>query len=128
MIASGNSNRQTKALAASVRDKVKEAGGDIISIEGEDTGEWVLVDLGDIIVHIMQPAIRNYYRLEEIWGENPMDIEAAKNPVTPKKKTVRKTASTAKPATAAKTAESEPAAKPVRRRTKKAAEEKPAEG
>ena len=128
VIASGNSNRQTKALAASVRDKVKEAGGDIISIEGEDTGEWVLVDLGDIIVHIMQPAIRNYYRLEEIWGENPMDIEAAKNPVTPKKKTVRKTASKAKPATAAKTAESEPAAKPVRRRTKKAAEEKPAEG
>lgn len=53
VIASGNSNRQTKALAASVRDKVKESGGDIISIEGEDTGEWVLVDLGDIIVHIM---------------------------------------------------------------------------
>ena len=65
-IASGTSNRQTKALAASVRDKVKAAGGHIISIEGEGTGEWVLVDLGDMIVHIMQPAIRAYYRLEEI--------------------------------------------------------------
>ncbi len=57
-IVSGTSNRQTKALAASVRDKVKDAGGDIIGMEGEDTGEWVLVDLGDMIVHIMQPAIR----------------------------------------------------------------------
>ncbi|HYD59374.1 MAG TPA: ribosome silencing factor, partial [Noviherbaspirillum sp.] len=68
-IASGTSNRQTKALAASVRDKVKEKGGNIVSIEGEDTGEWVLVDLGDMVVHIMQPAIRDYYRLEEIWGD-----------------------------------------------------------
>ena len=57
-IASGTSNRQTKALAASVRDKVKEGGGKIVSLEGEDTGEWVLVDLGDMIVHIMQTAIR----------------------------------------------------------------------
>jgi ribosome-associated protein len=53
-IASGTSNRQTKALAASVRDKVKEAGGEVYGMEGEDTGEWVLVDLGDMIVHIMQ--------------------------------------------------------------------------
>ncbi len=63
-IASGTSNRQTKALAASVRDKVKEAGGDVVGLEGEDTGEWVLVDLGDMIVHIMLPAIRQFYRLE----------------------------------------------------------------
>ncbi|RJG06950.1 ribosome silencing factor [Noviherbaspirillum cavernae] len=77
-IASGTSNRQTKALAASVRDKVKENGGSIISIEGEDTGEWVLVDLGDMIVHIMQPAIRDYYRLEEIWGEKEIKLGAAK--------------------------------------------------
>lgn len=77
-IASGTSNRQTKALAASVRDKVKENGGHIISIEGEDTGEWVLVDLGDMIVHIMQPAIRAYYRLEEIWGEKEVKFGAAK--------------------------------------------------
>jgi ribosome-associated protein len=77
-VVSGTSNRQTKALAASVRDKVKEAGGDVVGLEGEDTGEWVLVDLGDMIVHIMQPAIRQYYRLEEIWGEKPVKLGAAK--------------------------------------------------
>jgi ribosome-associated protein len=77
-IASGTSNRQTKALAASVRDKVKENGGTIVSIEGEDTGEWVLVDLGDMVVHIMQPAIRAYYRLEEIWGDKEVKLGAAK--------------------------------------------------
>ena len=78
LIASGTSNRQTKALAASVRDKVKAEGGHILSIEGETTGEWVLVDLGDMIVHIMQPAIRAYYRLEEIWGEKEIKLGAAK--------------------------------------------------
>jgi ribosome-associated protein len=77
-IASGTSNRQTKALAASVRDKVKEKGGTVVSIEGEETGEWVLVDLGDMVVHIMQPAIRDYYRLEEIWGEKEVKLGAAK--------------------------------------------------
>ncbi|MRX07378.1 ribosome silencing factor [Pseudoduganella sp. FT25W] len=77
-IASGTSNRQTKALAASVRDKVKAAGGDVYGMEGEDTGEWVLVDLGDIIVHIMQAPIRAYYRLEEIWGDKPVKLGAAK--------------------------------------------------
>jgi ribosome-associated protein len=80
-IASGTSNRQTKALAASVRDKVKGAGGHVTGIEGEDTGEWVLVDLGDMIVHIMQPAIRAYYRLEEIWGEKEVKLGAAKRTV-----------------------------------------------
>jgi len=82
-VVSGTSNRQTKALAASVRDKVKTAGGDVIGMEGEDTGEWVLVDLGDMIVHIMQPAIRQYYRLEEIWGEKPVKLGAAKRKSTP---------------------------------------------
>jgi len=77
-IASGTSNRQTRALAASVRDKVRANGGDVISVEGEDTGEWVLVDLGDMVVHIMQPAIRTYYRLEEIWGEKEIKLGAAK--------------------------------------------------
>lgn len=77
-IASGTSNRQTKALAASVRDKVKENGGDIVGIEGETTGEWVLVDLGDMVVHIMQPAIRAYYRLEELWGDKEVKLGAAK--------------------------------------------------
>jgi ribosome-associated protein len=81
-VVSGTSNRQTKALAASVRDKVKEAGGDVIGLEGEDTGEWVLVDLGDMIVHIMQPAIRQYYRLEEIWGDKPVKLGAAKRKST----------------------------------------------
>lgn len=82
-VVSGTSNRQTKALAASVRDKVKGAGGDVIGLEGEDTGEWVLVDLGDMIVHIMQPAIRQYYRLEEIWGDKPVKLGAAKRKSTP---------------------------------------------
>lgn len=63
IVASGTSNRQTKALASNVRDKVKEAGGDIVSSEGEDTGEWVLVDCGDAVVHILQPALRQYYNL-----------------------------------------------------------------
>jgi len=77
-IASGTSNRQTKALASSVRDKVKENGGHIVGIEGEDIGEWVLVDLGDMVVHIMQPVIRGYYRLEELWGEKEVKIGSAK--------------------------------------------------
>jgi ribosome-associated protein len=81
-IVSGTSNRQTKALAASVRDKVKAAGGDVIGMEGEDTGEWVLVDLGDMIVHIMQAPIRAYYRLEEIWGDKPVKLGAAKRKST----------------------------------------------
>jgi len=78
VVASGTSNRQTKALAASVRDKVKAAGGDIVSMEGENTGEWVLVDLGDVVVHIMQPAIRAYYRLEELWGDKEIPLAEAK--------------------------------------------------
>ncbi len=90
IIASGNSNRQTKALAASVKDKIREAGENIISIEGEDTGEWVLVDLGALIVHIMQPPIRNYYRLEEIWGEKQIDLESARKMPSPHKKRKRK--------------------------------------
>ncbi|MBU6493775.1 MAG: ribosome silencing factor [Burkholderiales bacterium] len=77
IIASGTSNRQTKALAASVRDKVKDAGGEIIAIEGEDVGEWVLVDCGDAVVHIMQPTLRQYYNLEEIWGGKPVRLRMA---------------------------------------------------
>ncbi|KAF1037719.1 MAG: Ribosomal silencing factor RsfS [Burkholderia lata] len=75
VVASGTSNRQTKALASNVRDKVKEAGGDIVSSEGEDTGEWVLVDCGDAVVHILQPALRQYYNLEEIWGDKPVRMK-----------------------------------------------------
>lgn len=68
VIATGDSNRQTRALARNVQDKVREAGARVVSVEGEETGEWVLVDLGDIVVHIMQPAIRSYYNLEELWA------------------------------------------------------------
>ncbi|MBI5109563.1 MAG: ribosome silencing factor [Rhodocyclales bacterium] len=71
IIATGDSNRQVKALAKSVHDKIKEAGGIVIGIEGEDSGEWVLVDLGDIVVHVMQPAVRAYYNLEELWKVAP---------------------------------------------------------
>ena len=67
MIASAESNRQVKALAHHVRDRMKEAGADVIGLEGEETGEWVLVDCGDIVVHVMQPAVRAYYNLEELW-------------------------------------------------------------
>ncbi|MDR3100038.1 MAG: ribosome silencing factor [Paraburkholderia sp.] len=77
VVASGTSNRQTKALANSVREKVKEAGGDIVSTEGEDIGEWVLVDCGDAVVHILQPALRQYYNLEEIWGDKPVRVKLA---------------------------------------------------
>ncbi len=92
-IASGTSHRQTKALAASVRDSVKAAGGQIISMEGEGTGEWVLVDLGDMVVHIMQPAIRAYYRLEELWGEKEIKLGAATRSATTAKKTLIKASS-----------------------------------
>ncbi|MCR6476205.1 ribosome silencing factor [Variovorax sp. ZS18.2.2] len=72
IIASGTSNRQTKALAASVRDAVREAGFGKPRIEGEDNGEWIIVDCGAAVAHIMQPAIRQYYHLEEIWGDKPV--------------------------------------------------------
>jgi ribosome-associated protein len=71
IIASADSTRQVKALARNVREKVEEAGGEIIGVEGEDSGEWVLVDLGSIVVHVMQPAVRNYYNLEELWQVQP---------------------------------------------------------
>jgi ribosome-associated protein len=145
-IASGTSNRQTKALAASVRDKVKAAGGDVYGMEGEDTGEWVLVDLGDIIVHIMQAPIRAYYRLEELWGDKPVKLGAAKrkntvegeaaaepkkvsshlaagkkavdaSPVIEKKTPARKPAA-AKAATATKKAAAKPAAVPAGKKIK----------
>ncbi len=77
-IASGDSTRQTKALANNVIEKVKEAGYDIIGSEGEGTGEWVLVDCGDIVVHIMQPAVREYYKLEELWQEGKLEYPKPK--------------------------------------------------
>ena len=68
VIASADSTRQVKALANHVRDRLKEAGAKILGVEGEDAGEWVLVDAGDIVVHVMQPAVRAYYNLEELWA------------------------------------------------------------
>jgi ribosome-associated protein len=75
IIASGASNRQTKALSASVRDKVRLAGFAKPRIEGEDNGEWIIVDCGPAVVHIMQPTIRTYYNLEEIWGGTPVRLK-----------------------------------------------------
>jgi ribosome-associated protein len=75
VIASGSSNRQTRAIASSVADRAREQKIPIIAYEGEDTGEWVLVDLGDIVVHCMQPSVRQYYNLEEIWGGKPVRVK-----------------------------------------------------
>ena len=71
IIVSGDSNRQLRALANNVCEEVKKAGGSVLSTEGEQAGEWVLVDLGDIVVHVMQPAVRIYYNLEELWKVVP---------------------------------------------------------
>ncbi|MBU4518997.1 MAG: ribosome silencing factor [Gammaproteobacteria bacterium] len=75
IIASGTSNRQTKALASSVRDAVREAGFDKPRVEGEENGEWIIVDCGAAVAHVMQPVIRQYYRLEEIWGAKPVRLK-----------------------------------------------------
>ncbi len=91
IIASGTSNRQTKALAASVRDKVKEAGYPKPRIEGEDNGEWILVDCGSVVAHVMQPTIRSYYNLEEIWGDKPVRLKlGAPKPAEPVRKPAAK--------------------------------------
>jgi ribosome-associated protein len=96
IIASGTSNRQTKALAASVRDAVKAQGFATLRTEGEDNGEWIIVDCGAAVVHVMQPSIREYYHLEEIWGDKPVRIKLgststqlvkASEPEAPAKKT-----------------------------------------
>jgi ribosome-associated protein len=86
IVASGTSNRQTKALAASVRDAVREAGFGKPRIEGEDNGEWIIVDCGAAVAHIMQPAIRTYYQLEDIWGDKPVRLKlGSPKPMVPTK-------------------------------------------
>src|SRR6478672_382316 len=80
IIASGTSNRQTKALASSVRDAVKKKGLQVMRTEGEDNGEWIIVDCGAAVAHIMQPAIRDYYHLEEIWGDKPVRMKIGAAP------------------------------------------------
>jgi len=94
VVASGTSNRQTKALAASVRDAVREAGFPKPRTEGEDNGEWIIVDCGPAVVHVMQPAIRQYYHLEEIWGEKPVRLKHGADKPTP---AVKAAAEKAKP-------------------------------
>jgi ribosome-associated protein len=74
VIASGDSTRQVKALADNVQEKVRENGAHVYGVEGEAAGEWVLVDLGDVVVHIMHPTVRDYYNLEEVWGGNPVRL------------------------------------------------------
>jgi ribosome-associated protein len=137
IIASGTSNRQTKALAASVRDKVRNAGFGKPRIEGEDNGEWIIVDCGQAVVHVMQPTIRTYYNLEEIWGGTPVRLKfgAPKPAATAEvkghiKNSVAKkaTGKTAATSTAAKTpAAKKSAAKPAAKSAAKpAATAKPA--
>ncbi|HEY3078023.1 MAG TPA: ribosome silencing factor [Burkholderiales bacterium] len=82
VIASGDSNRQVKALADNVQDKVRENGARVYGVEGEANGEWVLVDLGDVVVHIMHPTVRDFYNLEEVWGGKPVNL---KRPATKKR-------------------------------------------
>jgi len=90
MIASGTSNRQTKALASSVRDAVRDAGFPKPRMEGEENGEWIIVDCGQAVVHIMQPAIRQYYHLEDLWGDKPVRLKfGAAKPALPTKQPVR---------------------------------------
>jgi ribosome-associated protein len=115
IVASGTSNRQTKALAASVREAVKSRGMQVLRTEGEDNGEWIIVDCGAAVAHIMQPGIRDYYHLEEIWGDKPVHVKldtavkglvkAAEPKAAPKKpaaNTVSKRAAPAKKRVAAK--------------------------
>ena len=87
MIASGTSNRQTRALAMSVRDAVNKAGFGKPRVEGEDNGEWIIVDCGSAVVHVMQPAIRSYYHLEELWGDIPVRLKFGSEKVVAKSAT-----------------------------------------
>jgi ribosome-associated protein len=81
IVASADSARQTKALARHVRDVLKESGASIVGTEGEETGDWILVDAGDVVAHVMQPAVREYYNLEELWGDGR--FEAVVNATAP---------------------------------------------
>ena len=117
IVASGTSNRQTKALAASVRDAVKEAGFPKPRTEGEENGEWIIVDCGAAVAHIMQPTIRQYYRLEDLWGEMPVRLKlGAAKPVAPEAKVPVKTAARRAAKAAAATEAAAPAKKAAPRK------------
>ncbi|WP_090046237.1 ribosome silencing factor [Limnohabitans sp. 2KL-27] len=118
IIASGTSNRQTKALAASVRDKVRTAGFGKPRIEGEDNGEWIIVDCGPAVVHVMQPTIRTYYNLEEIWGGTPVRLKfGAPKPAATAEVKGHIRNSVAKKATGKASAKSTAAKTPVAKKT-----------
>ena len=93
VIASGDSNRQVKALADNVQEKIKENGARVYGVEGEANGEWVLVDLGDVVVHIMHPTVREFYNLEEVWGGKPVKLATATTAAAAAKKSARGKAS-----------------------------------
>src|SRR2546425_4485544 len=78
VIASGDSTRQVKALADRVQEKARESGARVYGVEGEASGEWVLVDLGDVVVHIMHPTVRDFYNLEEVWGGKTVRFQPKK--------------------------------------------------
>jgi len=124
IVASGTSNRQTKALAASVRDAVRDAGFGKPRVEGEANGEWIIVDCGAAVAHIMQPAIRQYYHLEEIWGDKPVRsrLGASKPAVAPTLKLVENKPAPAKTTSLRRTS----AAKTAIRAAEQAAKPKPA--
>src|SRR3954464_3420988 len=129
IVASGTSNRQTKALAASVRDAVREAGYPKPRIEGEENGEWIIVDCGAAVAHIMQPAIRNYYHLEEIWGEKPVRVKfgaPAPMKAAPPKPAAKPAGKTAGKKTAAKTGGAGANQAPAKRAAAKAPAKAPA--
>ena len=113
IVASGTSNRQTKALAASVRDAVREAGFDKPRTEGEDNGEWIIVDCGPAVVHVMQPAIRQYYRLEEIWGDKPIRLKHGAQSKAAASETATKMGTKAPKTTKSAPAKPKAAAKPT---------------
>ena len=122
IVASGTSNRQTKALASSVREAVKDAGFPVPRQEGEQNGEWIIVDCGSVVCHIMQPVIRQYYRLEEIWGATPVRLKLGAAKPKPAELAAKKLAAKQavdKAAAANTVVEKKPAAK-------KAAAKKPA--
>ena len=86
VIASGDSNRQVKALSDRVQERVRELGARVYGVEGESAGEWVLVDLGDVVVHIMHPTVRSFYNLEEIWGGKAVRLNSAQKKSSTKAK------------------------------------------
>jgi ribosome-associated protein len=121
IVASGTSNRQTKALAASVRDAVREAGFDKPRTEGEDNGEWIIVDCGPAVVHVMQPAIRQYYRLEEIWGDKPIRLKHGAQSKAAASETATKMGTKAPKTTKAAPAKPKAAVKPANKSATKPA-------